>query len=148
MFQKKGGVSSVRSFTEASFVQQFYPVLHLLLSFQGHRLKNSENQTYQALVNLNAERRILLSGTPIQNDLLEYFSLLHFVNRGILGVLNRVDRTLELWVNVTSWVLQTAAFCQQGHPRCVESCGQNFRVMSQCNLLSTSDCCILSTGAS
>ena len=45
-------------------------------------------------------------------------------------------------------VLQSAAFCQQGHPRCVESCGQSFRVMSQCNLLSTSDCCILSTGAS
>ena len=130
MFQKKGDVSSVRSFTEASFVQQFYPVLHLLSSFQGHRLKNSENQTYQALVNLNAERRILLSGTPIQNDLLEYFSLLHFVNRGILGVLNHVDRALELWVNVTSWVLQTAAFCQQGHPRCVESCGQGFRVIS------------------
>ena len=52
---------------------------------QGHRLKNCENQTYQALTGLNAKRRILLSGTPIQNDLLEYFSLVHFVNRGILG---------------------------------------------------------------
>jgi DNA repair and recombination RAD54-like protein len=48
-------------------------------------LKNSENQTYQALVALNCKRRVLLSGTPIQNDLLEYFSLLHFVNQGILG---------------------------------------------------------------
>lgn len=34
---------------------------------------------------LNCKRRVLLSGTPIQNDLLEYFSLLHFVNQGILG---------------------------------------------------------------
>ena len=52
---------------------------------QGHRLKNSENQTYAALSNLKTKRRILLSGTPIQNDLLEYFSLVHFVNVGILG---------------------------------------------------------------
>lgn len=56
-----------------------------LISFQGHRLKNSENQTYQALDNLNTSRRVLISGTPIQNDLLEYFSLVHFVNSGILG---------------------------------------------------------------
>ena len=100
----------------------------LLKSFQGHRLKNSENQTYQALVNLNAERRILLSGTPIQNDLLEYFSLLHFVNRGILGVLNHVDRALELLVSVPAGVLQSAAFCPLGHPRFVGSCRQGFRV--------------------
>jgi len=52
---------------------------------QGHRLKNSENQTYQALMGLNAKRRVLLSGTPIQNDLLEYYSLVQFVNQGILG---------------------------------------------------------------
>lgn len=52
---------------------------------QGHRLKNSDNQTYQALNSMAAQRRVLISGTPIQNDLLEYFSLVHFVNAGILG---------------------------------------------------------------
>ena len=57
----------------------------LVLCDEGHRLKNSENQTYQALMGLNAKRRCLLSGTPVQNDLLEYFSLVNFVNEGILG---------------------------------------------------------------
>ncbi|KAK6180160.1 hypothetical protein SNE40_012358 [Patella caerulea] len=62
---------------------------------EGHRLKNSENQTYQALNQLNAKRRILLSGTPIQNDLLEYFSLVHFVNTGILGTAQEFKRKFE-----------------------------------------------------
>ncbi|NXT25179.1 RAD54 protein, partial [Syrrhaptes paradoxus] len=57
----------------------------LVICDEGHRLKNSENQTYQALNSLNTPRRVLISGTPIQNDLLEYFSLVHFVNSGILG---------------------------------------------------------------
>ena len=65
-------------------IQKYWPV-KFLFWIKGHRLKNSENQTYQALVALNCKRRVLLSGTPIQNDLLEYFSLVHFVNQGLLG---------------------------------------------------------------
>ncbi|KAL5016382.1 hypothetical protein ScPMuIL_005971 [Solemya velum] len=68
----------------------------LVICDEGHRLKNSENQTYQALCGLNAKRRILLSGTPIQNDLLEYFSLIHFVNRGMLGTAQEFKRKFEL----------------------------------------------------
>ena len=57
----------------------------LIICDEGHRLKNRENQTYEALNNINCKRRVLLSGTPIQNDLLEYYSLVNFVNRGCLG---------------------------------------------------------------
>lgn len=67
----------------------------LVLCDEGHRLKNSENQTYQALMGLNAKRRVLLSGTPIQNDLLEYFSLVHFVNEGILGTAQEFRKRFE-----------------------------------------------------
>jgi DNA repair and recombination RAD54-like protein len=48
-------------------------------------LKNADNQTYQALNTLNSKRRVILSGTPIQNDLTEYFSLLSFIIPGVLG---------------------------------------------------------------
>lgn len=44
---------------------------------------------------LKAKRRVLLSGTPIQNDLLEYFSLVHFVNAGILGTAQEFRRKYE-----------------------------------------------------
>ncbi|EUB58337.1 DNA repair and recombination protein RAD54-like protein [Echinococcus granulosus] len=67
----------------------------LVICDEGHRLKNSENQTYQALVQLNCQRRVLLSGTPIQNDLLEYFSLVHFVNVGLLGTAAEFRKKFE-----------------------------------------------------
>lgn len=57
----------------------------LVICDEGHRLKNQENQTYLALNQIKAQRRVLLSGTPIQNDLLEYFSLVQFVCPGLLG---------------------------------------------------------------
>jgi DNA repair and recombination RAD54-like protein len=38
----------------------------LLLCDEGHRLKNSNSLTFQALNNLNVQRRVILSGTPIQ----------------------------------------------------------------------------------
>ncbi|XP_034255426.1 DNA repair and recombination protein RAD54-like [Thrips palmi] len=68
----------------------------LVLCDEGHRLKNCENQTYQALMGLQAKRRVLLSGTPIQNDLLEYFSLVHFVNQGILGTAQEFRKQFEI----------------------------------------------------
>ncbi|KAG2356211.1 P-loop containing nucleoside triphosphate hydrolase protein [Suillus spraguei] len=57
----------------------------LLLCDEGHRLKNSGNQTFQALNSLNVKRRVILTGTPVQNDLSEYFSLLNFANPNFLG---------------------------------------------------------------
>lgn len=38
----------------------------LLLADEGHRLKNSDNQTYTALNQINCKRRVILTGTPIQ----------------------------------------------------------------------------------
>uniref|UniRef100_A0A8D3E029 DNA repair and recombination protein RAD54-like n=1 Tax=Scophthalmus maximus TaxID=52904 RepID=A0A8D3E029_SCOMX len=68
----------------------------LVICDEGHRLKNSDNQTYQALNTMSAQRRVLISGTPIQNDLLEYFSLVHFVNAGILGTAQEFKKRFEL----------------------------------------------------
>ncbi|RZF46146.1 hypothetical protein LSTR_LSTR013104 [Laodelphax striatellus] len=67
----------------------------LVLCDEGHRLKNCESQTYVALTGLKCRRRVLLSGTPIQNDLLEYFSLVHFVNEGILGTAQEFRKHYE-----------------------------------------------------
>lgn len=57
----------------------------LMLCDEGHRLKNGDSQTFSALNSLNVTRRVILSGTPIQNDLSEYFSLVSFANPDLLG---------------------------------------------------------------
>ena len=68
----------------------------LLLCDEGHRLKNGESQTFTALNGLNVDRRVILSGTPIQNDLSEYFSLLNFANPNLLGTRNDFRKKYEL----------------------------------------------------
>ncbi|KAM4709791.1 SWI/SNF-related matrix-associated actin-dependent regulator of chromatin subfamily A containing DEAD/H box 1 isoform 1-T2 [Discoglossus pictus] len=46
---------------------------------EGHMLKNMSSIRYQQLMTLNAKNRLLLTGTPVQNNLLELMSLLNFV---------------------------------------------------------------------
>jgi len=57
----------------------------LLICDEAHRLKNEATLTTQALGKLKCLRRILLSGTPMQNDLDEFFAMVDFSNPGILG---------------------------------------------------------------
>ncbi|KAL8151353.1 hypothetical protein V2J09_021161 [Rumex salicifolius] len=57
----------------------------LLICDEAHRLKNDQTLTNRALAVLSCKRRILLSGTPMQNDLEEFYALVNFTNPGILG---------------------------------------------------------------
>ncbi|XP_021937770.1 DNA repair and recombination protein RAD54B-like isoform X3 [Zootermopsis nevadensis] len=57
----------------------------LLICDEGHRLKNTTIRTYALLYQIDCKRRILLTGTPIQNDLHEFYALVNFINPGVLG---------------------------------------------------------------
>eukprot|EP01065_Artemidia_motanka_P021003 TRINITY_DN2504_c0_g1_i2.p1 TRINITY_DN2504_c0_g1~~TRINITY_DN2504_c0_g1_i2.p1 ORF type:complete len:770 (+),score=218.80 TRINITY_DN2504_c0_g1_i2:239-2548(+) len=58
----------------------------LLLCDEGHRLKGGPGtKVIAALKRFRTERRVLLTGTPVQNNLTEFFSLVDFVNPGLLG---------------------------------------------------------------
>ncbi|XP_029295421.1 SWI/SNF-related matrix-associated actin-dependent regulator of chromatin subfamily A containing DEAD/H box 1A [Cottoperca gobio] len=46
---------------------------------EGHMLKNMNSLRYRYLMSINAEHRLLLTGTPLQNNLLELMSLLNFI---------------------------------------------------------------------
>ncbi|XP_039015283.1 LOW QUALITY PROTEIN: protein CHROMATIN REMODELING 25-like [Hibiscus syriacus] len=58
---------------------------NLLICDEAHRLKNDQTITNRVLAALSCKRRILLSGTSMQNDLEEFFSMVNFTNQGILG---------------------------------------------------------------
>ena len=60
-------------------------VCDLLICDEAHRLKNAETATNQALAQLDCRRRILLTGTPLQNDLDEFYAMVDFTNPMIFG---------------------------------------------------------------
>eukprot|EP00474_Spongospora_subterranea_P009815 CRZ10273.1 hypothetical protein [Spongospora subterranea] len=74
----------------------------LLICDEGHRLKNSQgNQTIAALELIGAQRRLIITGTPIQNQLDELYAMCSFVNPGQLSTLdsfrNNFIKPISAW---------------------------------------------------
>ena len=59
------------------FLRRLKPVV--CVYDEGHILKNSKSAGYDALMRIQAEFRLLLTGTPLQNNLSELASLLGFI---------------------------------------------------------------------
>ncbi|KNC53702.1 uncharacterized protein AMSG_01413 [Thecamonas trahens ATCC 50062] len=58
---------------------------HLVIADEGHRLKNAATATWQALASISTPRRVVLTGSPLQNNLEEYFHMVEYVAAGYLG---------------------------------------------------------------
>lgn len=117
----------VRSIDE---IQQI--TFDLIVCDEGHRLKNAGNKTSsvfhwyfqlmrnssmysfalksQLLSQLNTNRKVLLTGTPVQNDLKEFFTLADFVNPGILGSLACKDIVYKFAHYSYWWPISRTAF--------------------------------------
>ena len=59
---------------------------------EGQYLKNTTSQTTQAAWSLQANHKIVLTGTPIENKLLDLWSLMQCVMPGALGTQNEFKR--------------------------------------------------------
>jgi len=46
---------------------------------EAHQIKNYKSARWQTLLKFNTQDRLLLTGTPLQNNMLELWSLLHFL---------------------------------------------------------------------
>lgn len=52
---------------------------------EAHNIKNRGTKTSAACMKLNAQNRLILTGTPVQNHLGELWNLFQFINPGLLG---------------------------------------------------------------
>jgi hypothetical protein len=62
---------------------------------EGQNLKNATSQTTQWARALNANYKVLLTGTPIENRLMDLWSLMHCVMPGALGTQSVFKRQFE-----------------------------------------------------
>jgi DNA repair and recombination RAD54-like protein len=92
----------------------------LMLCDEGHRLKNGDSLTFTALNSLNVQRRVILSGTPIQNDLSEYFALLNFANPNYLGTRMEFRKQYEIPILRGRDAAGTDADIKKGNERLTE----------------------------
>lgn len=67
----------------------------LLICDEAHKLKNAECGLSISLDSLPAKKRILLSGTPMQNELTEFFNMVDFCNPKVLGSLSDFRKRYE-----------------------------------------------------
>ncbi|PWN38704.1 hypothetical protein IE81DRAFT_295935 [Ceraceosorus guamensis] len=54
------------------------PWVYLVLD-EAHHIKNFRSQRWQTLLGFNTQRRLLLTGTPLQNNLMDLWSLMYFL---------------------------------------------------------------------
>ncbi|KLJ08698.1 chromodomain-helicase-DNA-binding protein 1 [Blastomyces silverae] len=65
---------------------------------EAHRLKNRESQLYAKLFEFKSPSRLLITGTPVQNNLGELSALMDFLNPGLI----QIDEDMDLGCEAAS----------------------------------------------
>ena len=69
--------------------------IDLIVVDEGHKLKTAQNKAALAIKSFGTDRIIVLTGTPMQNNLSEYHTMVDLVNPGILSKYNTFKREFE-----------------------------------------------------
>ncbi len=75
--------------------------LYIVLD-ESQMIKNPGSKTYQSVIQLKSENRIVLTGTPIENSLTDLWSQMNFLNPGLLGNLSFFQSEFQLPIEKNS----------------------------------------------
>ncbi len=65
---------------------------HYTILDESQYIKNPNSKIYDAIMQLNCNKKLVLTGTPIENSLVDLWAQMNFVNNGLLGNLNFFKR--------------------------------------------------------
>ncbi|SCW02676.1 LAFE_0F11870g1_1 [Lachancea fermentati] len=82
---------------------------------EGHKIRNPDSDISLTCKQLRTKNRIILSGTPIQNNLTELWSLFDFIYPGRLGTLPVFQQQFAIPINMGGYANATNIQVQTGY---------------------------------
>jgi superfamily II DNA or RNA helicase/tetratricopeptide (TPR) repeat protein len=71
---------------------------HTIIADEAQAIKNATTKRTQAVFELDANFRLALSGTPVENRLSDLWSIMRFANPGLLGTLARFNERFVITI--------------------------------------------------